>query len=1426
MNLIFLKEKTALFLRAVFLRKSVVIALVLFLVHSIPLIAQNENARFTNLSVEHGLSNTSVYAIQQTDDGFIWIATQNGLNRYDGYHFRVFSFVPGDTTALSNNWVKALCTDKNQNLWVGTSNGLNRFNRETETFSTYTTRSPSNALADNNIWCLFTDRKGNVWVGTNNGLCRYDEKKDGFVTYRISQPHNNAINTIAEDPEGHIWVGTWGSGIFRLDQSNGQFTDFKTLTSLSGMEGQYVKVLKIDQQGRYWMGTQGNGLHRYEPAGRQYKIFRHEAQNQNSISDNAILSLLEDRKGQIWAGTYDGGISLYNESQQNFTRYQSDFLIPKSLGGRWITSLFEDKSGIIWAGHDNGISKMNPKGQKFQLFENNPFNANSIPPSNINVIYEDRDGLLWFGTWGDGISSYDRKNRQFRHYRSNPNQANALSSDQIWGIAEDAAGELWIATSQGLDKLNRNNGTFEHRNDLLATESGSTPAYFALSALMVDKKGRMWVGAWGNGLYVHDPTQKKTIHLSNQPNQPNSLSNNQIRHIFVDSQENAWICTAEGGLNRLSFDSQGRPLFKLYTYNSKSPHSLGSNSPMLVYEDRKKRLWVGTEGSGLSQFDRQKEQFKRIRTVGEAVPFNSVYGILEDDRGTLWLSTNNGIINYDPDSFLIQGYDISDGLQSNTFLAGSCKTRAGDMLFGGHNGFNLFTPERTQESSAFLPRVLITELRLFNEPIGVGQIHEKIGHTRPLLEKPLHLLDEIGLSYKDYVLSFGFTALDFTAPQKNRYAYKLVNFEKDWNYTDASQRVATYTNLKPGEYIFKVKGSNSDGIWNEQAAEIRVVVAPPFWQTWWAYLIYVLLIIGALWLLRQYTIRRERLKNELEMKRLESEKLLEVDQMKSRFFTNISHEFRTPLTLILGPLEKKLAALKADQEEEGDFRMMYRNANRLLQLINQLMDISKLEAGNVKLELARGDVLYFLRTIVFSFSSLAESKGVELVYSADTSSHVAYFDKDKLEKIIANLLSNAFKFTPEGGKVMVSVKMNRMTSETAERGNGSLAADHLEITVEDTGVGIPENQVTRIFDRFYQVDGSQSPERGGTGIGLALTRELVTLYRGTIAVTSEVGKGTRFVLQIPMNLERISSAEGILIREQTTETSNGTEKTHSPGVEKIPSESEAEKQEPAEQTDASGSLPVLLIVEDNDEIRQYIAACFKATYQILDARNGQEGLKKAIEAVPDLIISDLMMPKMDGVEMCRRLKTDERTSHIPVVLLTARASVESRLDGLETGADDYLTKPFHPQELQVRARNLIESRRKLRERYGRGLKVEPREIAITSADELFLQKAIEVVEKYLSDSDFSVEMLENEMSLSKMQLYRKLKALTDQSPNEFIRTLRLKRAAALISSKAGTISEVVYTVGFNNLSYFAKCFREMYGVNPSEYTGQEADAKV
>jgi signal transduction histidine kinase/DNA-binding response OmpR family regulator len=735
---------------------------------------------------------------------------------------------------------------------------------------------------------------------------------------------------------------------------------------------------------------------------------------------------------------------------------------------------------------------------------------------------------------------------------------------------------------------------------------------------------------------------------------------------------------------------------------------------------------------------------------------------------------------------MFRNFDIADGLPTNEFRPGSVYRRNGRLLFGSVNGFVAFHPDSIRDNAS-VPPVYITGFKVMEKQRNVPA-------TR------------VELRYNENFLSFDFVALNYILPEKNQYAYKMEGIDKDWVY-NGTRRFASYKNLDPGDYIFLVKASNNDGVWNQQGASLILTILPPPWRTWWAYSLYGSIGICLLYVLRQNTIKRERLKHELKLQRLEAEKMQEINQLKSRFFANISHEFRTPLTLILGPLEKFLSRTHTDSEDKSLYLMMQHNAGRLLHLINQLLDLSKLEVGSLKLEPQPADLVAFLKATILSFTSLAQSRQIQYQLHFPADHPVMYFDADKLEKILVNLLSNAFKFTAGGGSVSVTVSFQEMPSEKQR------PKQMLEITVKDSGIGISPEHIDKVFDRFYQANDSDTKQREGTGIGLALSKELVELHGGEISLDSERGKSATFTVRLPLEVVPITLPP---LHPDELPLTKGTHRI-------IYEESETENtadHPTINYKNKKQRTPLLLVVEDNADIRWYIRENLNTQYQIVEAINGVEALTQAIELMPDLIVSDIMMPMMDGIELCRQLKTNECTSHIPVILLTAKAGEASQLEGLETGADDYLTKPFSRKELKVRIKNLIEQRARLRACFSKKVSVEPKQVAVTSADEKFLQRALAVVEANMANAEFDVETFGREVGMSRTHIHRKLKALTDQSVSEFIRTIRLKRAAQLLSQKAGNVSEIAYLVGFKEQSYFSRCFQQTFGCAPSEYAAK------
>jgi signal transduction histidine kinase/AraC-like DNA-binding protein len=847
--------------------------------------------------------------------------------------------------------------------------------------------------------------------------------------------------------------------------------------------------------------------------------------------------------------------------------------------------------------------------------------------------------------------------------------------------------------------------------------------------------------------------------------------------LFIDSSGMLWVGTGDG-LYKFNIETKEETY---YVHIDGDVKSISNNYIYSIFEDKKGILWIGT-GGGLNKFDRSTETFSHF-TENDGLPSNVVKGILEDGHDNIWLSTTKGISKFNPISETFRNFDAADGLQGDEFITGAYhKNQQGEMFFGGTNGLTTFHPDSIK-NNIYIPPITITDFQIFNKSV-------KPGNKSPL-KKQVSETSEIALSHDQSIFSFEFAALDYHNPLKNQYKYKMEGVDPDWVSTDASRRFATYTNLDPGDYIFRVRGSNNDGIWNDEGTSIKIIITPPWWQSNWAYAFYGLLIFVAIFLARKYDLKRINLRNE-------SNRLKEIDQLKSRFFANISHEFRTPLTLILGPIQKLLED-HPTADENNQYSLIQRNALRLQRLINQLLDISRLEAGKLKLNAREYDIIAITRAIIANFESHANRRNISLTFHSSLKFQNVYLNFDKFEKILTNLLSNAFKFSDDDTAISI-------TLETISDSTGSFNEGYIRLCIQDQGIGVKEENIEKIFQRFYQVDDTATRGYEGSGIGLALVKEMVDLHYGTINVKSEPGKGTTFIVCLPLGKSHLSLGE----------------------IEQLPVDEIKVPDEPLDETvirilnENTDQLPLVLIVEDNIDVQQYIGSFLEEDHNLIFADNGKEGLNRAIQEIPDLIISDVMMPVMDGIELSTELKSDERTSHIPVILLTARATVEDRVEGLETGADDYLQKPFDVNELRVRIKNLIEQRKLLKEKFVQEDGFLISKLSKTPADERFINRMMDIISDNISEPAFKIESLSKEIGMSRMQLHRKIQGLFGQSPGQFLRSLRLKQSADLLKNVTGNISEIAYDVGFESPAHFTSSFRRQFGMTPSEYQKQQS----
>ncbi len=1357
-------------------------------------VAQPETIRFKHLTVQDGLSQNSVESILQDHDGFLWFGTKDGLNKYNGYEFTVYRHDPQDAHSLNNNRIFTIEEDHQGDLWIGTKGGLNRWDRDRGRFAHYV-HQPDNpaSLSGNAVVTILSDSQHRLWVGSHGGLDLYQPETDSFTRYQFdaTNPHSlsdNNIRVIFEDSNGTIWVGTT-QGLNKLvNAEKGTFTRFSDKTKeFSGVAGQRITALAQNRAGYLWIGTGDSGLALMHPE-KEYPEITHYHTSNSHLSSNRIQVIELDSQGTLWIGTAGGGLNRYDKESNDFFVYQHDPDDPASLSS-------------------NGVFS----------------------------ILEDQQGTMWFGNAAGGINYVHRNSKPFVNYQHETNRSNSLSHNNVRCLAQDRRGNLWIGTREGLDYLNRLSGTITHyRHDPDNPTSLSAPL---VTSVLEDDDGTVWVGTYAGGLNKLSTQQATFVHYAHDQEQRQSLANDDVWDILQDSEGDLWIATSKGisllqpegsflnyelgSLIRVMLeDSKGNLWLggeHLYLWDKASGTAEAFETEgitigiLSILEDSRGNLWIGTLGGGIQLFDKRTDTFAAY-TEKQGLPNNTVHGILEDEQGYLWLSTNKGICRFDVQSGIFRNYDIHDGLPGNEFNSGAClQGKDGKLYFGSLNGLAAFYPDSIRDNR-YPPPVAFTDFKLFNRSVAMDSKNAP-------LDQPINEAKEIILKYWQDVITFEYVALNYIAPKKNQYAYKLEGFDRAWNEV-GTQRTATYTNLDAGSYTFRVKGSNNDHTWNEQGASIWVTVLPPWWRTWWAYSLYGMLLLGVVYGIHQYGLTRERWKNALETERLRHEKDQEIHQVKLRLFTNVSHEFRTPLTLILGSLETLLASTGQPPHTKRQLKRMQRSARSLLRLVNQLLDFRKLEAGKLPLEIAQGNIMEFIRGIADDFVALAEKQEINYACHTQPADWQTGFDPDKLEKVLYNLLANAFKFTPRGGSIRVWAHLVKkdedVMSDRAVEGISPVGLSHeppdahaLVIRVSDTGVGISQEDLPHIFHRFYQA-GRKNEATPGTGIGLALVKELVELHGGNVHVESEVKKGSLFTVYLPVNAEKYDDVESY---ENAGKPRGFGKEDSSVG---LPF---------ADTTKNAAEQPLVLVVEDNGDVRDFIREELTSTYRIVEAPDGEEGVEKALQTIPDLIISDVMMPRMDGIALCQQLKTDERTSHIPVVLLTARASEIHQIQGLETGADDYITKPFNVKILKAKIKNLLESRKRLQERFGRDGALRLKDIATTPADELFLEKAMQVIDDNLANPDFNAAKFGEAMHMGRTQFYRKIKALTGKSVLDFIRTLQLQRATQWLAKGDVPVAEVAYRVGFSDPLYFSKCFRKQYGVPPTQYAARQAERK-
>lgn len=1334
------------------------------------------------LTIDSGLPQNEVTSIIQDKQGFLWFGTRGGLARYDGHNMRVFQYEPRSANSLSNNSIETLFEDSKGNIWIGTkSGGLNRFNPLTECFKVYQSEpGDSTTLSGNRVVSIQEDKSGYLWVGTwKTGLNRLDVETDRFTRYLPGL----SILSLKAARDGTVWFSA-DNQICKKEPSS---EAIRVVTAAD--PGVDITSLVIDEKtNAVWFGGWGTGLlkHTLNVASKDEAIV-HDAADPNSISANFIYSLLLDRDDQLWTGFWGGGLNVIDPSGsvKRFT-----FTGPSgqsSADYEIVLSIFQDRSGTIWVGTDGGgVCKIQEAKSFFKTYS---AGNSSLTDGHVLGLMEDSHNVVWIGTKAGGINTLE--DGKITPHREIFQSARNSNPNVVYTIYEDPDKTIWFGTSMGLHKL-----TGFQNKKIRAVKVALTPSETVdrkVLAMLMDSKGRFWVGTQQHGLYRSFNIRAASPRFRNYQaslTDEHSLAENRVSYLFEDSKKRIWIGTYKG----LYLYDEMKDRFTGIHHKHGDGQSLSNDIINCINEDSSGNIWVGTPG-GLNLLTYKDGRLTaQYFTRQDGLPNDYINAILFDDEQHLWISSNAGIFEFNPENHHIKVFTKQDGLQSNAFSeAAACKGKNGLMYFGGINGLNVFNPSEVPPPTP--SPLAFVSLKIMNQEINPRDTI----NGRVILNHSITSTGEITLGHLDKVISIEVSSIDFTAPEKNQYCFKLQGFDDDWVNT-GSNKTITYTNLRPGKYTLLARASDVGNIWNDQTVELTIHVLPAPWLTWWAYTGYAIVLLTVATVVWLDIRKRIQLKNELHAAQvihartqLEQHKEKEISEMKLRFFTNVSHELRTPLTLISSPLEEMLTSPSIPGNIKEKLALMNRHTNKLLSLVNQLLDLRKTESGNMELFLEQTEVVRYVAAIFETFKHVAARRKINYSLHSDLDHLLIEVDKNKIEIAVTNIISNAFKYSPDGSAITCHISIEKEAADNKI---------YCLIQVKDTGCGMPREVLDKIFDLYYQVSVSESMKVLGSGIGLSLVKEVVQAHGGTVSVVSEMGKGSLFTIKLPIKqspgLSIVSASRDFILQDGVNEFLS------------IDDEGGAETLEETEK-------PVLLVIEDTEELRNYLVELLSHSYLVLSAATAEAGLKIALSKIPDLIVSDVMMAEMDGFEFCHHIKTNEKTSHIPVILLTAKIMPENELFGLRNGADDYIKKPFIPSILHARIKRQLAARKLLKEYYSRKVTLQPTNIEITPFDEKFLKKAMAFIEDNLQNAAFNNESLEKELGMSHSTLYRKVKALTGLSIQEFIRSIRLKRAAQLLESGL-SVSEAAYQTGFSEMKYFRAHFKAQFGCLPSEYT--------
>jgi signal transduction histidine kinase/ligand-binding sensor domain-containing protein/AraC-like DNA-binding protein len=1455
------------------LRIIAIIILILF-----PAMAQGQNIfRFDHIGSEDGLSQNTGNSILFDSKGFMWIGTWNGLNRYDGYEFKIFRSSPGNPSSFTNNRITKLWEDKQGFIWLETYDGYYHFfNPVTEIFHSIPlyegsdvhngamkfflqysddiiilgssesglyllkyngsgkaydvqqfTAEGDNSISDNQIKFLHRDSENNVWIGTQKGISFIPGNIIGKPDPAISRKYPEISFSSVCETSLEIWFGTEENGIMVYDKQSGKTTmisvqtvpGFKSdnithlyrtrtgeilagfrnkglmITQNSGKEWQNVKFHSVnldkiyeDRHNQVWLTAIEFGVTRLDLKSLDTRFYILTPEEIKPLTDLERPQFFEDSHDNLWLGLHGNGLGFYDRNTDNFKFYKNDPKDPNTISSNFIHCITEDRSGQLWIGTGQVLGGVEKVILENKAFEYHPLEKEpaDVLDNVSRAILEDQNKYLWVATKAGEIYLFDSTLRQQKVFSYLPGIGHESLRNITYALFNDSRGYLWIGSkgyglgvsTRPLDKLAPDYADINFRRYTFSSSDSTSIGNNNIYSVCEDKMNNIWIGTYGNGLCLALNPGGKDLKFIRINQKNSNLSSDLIRHLLVDSSGNLWVATTFG-LNLLEKKDieSGNYRFKVFLKNPANDKSLIYNDIIHIFEDSRKRIWLGTFGGGIDLFEGYNDESASFRHYGSdaAISYGIIYGILEDRSGKIWFSTENGLVCLDSETGNTEIYNNVNGLGFNSFSENTCfRKKDGKLVFGGYPGFEIVDADRLVPKQN-ISNIELTKFLLFNKEVTAGQKDSP-------LKQSISFSDEIKLRYSQSSFSIDFSALDFLDPQKVQYTYKLDNFETSWNNI-GNQHRATYTNLSPGRYIFRVKSIMNEGksVSSERILNIRI--SPPWWKTLFAYCLYALLIMAIAVLIYKAITRINRYKNDLAIEK-------KVNELKLQFYTNISHEIRTPLTLIIGPLEDMMVEKTLPAGKKLQMGIMLKNARRMLHLTNQLLDFRKIQNNKMILKIREIDIVAFTREIFESFGPLARHKGITCTLNSDFESFKVFADPSKLDIMIYNIISNAIKFTGTGKTVSVRITESEKTNS-------------IDISVTDEGPGIPQKSLSDIFTRYTILS---SQDLSGTGIGLSLSYELARLHKGDILISSTVGKGSTFTIRLLKGIDHFLNAPGIDMDEMA---SSLTEYTHSRVFEEnTDNDKRMLVSDPADKH-------VILVVEDNNEILDYICQSLKSFFTTIGAKNGEEGLHLAKTMNPDIIITDIRMPGINGMEMTRLLKEDFITSHIPVIMLTSKGDIKDQIEGIETGAEAYIVKPFNMEYLRTVATNLLNQRARVLAYFLNNKADNAETLKISSKDEAFLKKIIKYVEENYA-TDFQINILADHCNVSRTVLYNKIKGLTGFSPMEFIRRMKLDIAARLLDN-GYNVSEAAYKTGFSDVKYFSRLFKAQFGHSPSKH---------